>query len=283
MRCGLYTRFSSDHQHPASLEDQRLACQRYADRQGWRLLPEHVYTDAARSGMGTQHRPGYQRLLAVLAISPPPFDILLVDDLSRLSRDAAEILRLSRVLQETGIKLLSVADGIETGTKLSKLTLSVKAIINEVYLDDLRDRTLRGLQGRFARGLHTGGRIYGYRSVSVYDPTGRIDAGGRPVILGAELVMEAVEAGIVRQIFEWFTEGLGLRTIADRLNTRALPFPALPTQRGGKRKGWASSAVRVILKNEKYRGQWVWGRRFFVKDPLTGRRRARPRPPADGR
>ncbi len=74
--------------------------------------------------------------------------------------EAIDILRLVRVLQERGVKLISVADGIETGTKLSKLAFSVKAIINEVYLDDSRDRTLRGLQGRFARGLHTGGRIY---------------------------------------------------------------------------------------------------------------------------
>ena len=256
-------------------------CQRYADQQGWRILAEHVYSDAALSGMGVQHRPAYQRLLAALASASPPFEVLLVDDLSRLSRDAAEILRLVRVLQELGLKLISVADGIETGTKLSKLALSVKAIINEVYLDDLRDRTLRGLQGRFARGLHTGGQIYGYQSVPVHDSAGRVDAAGHQLILGSQLKVDPDEAHIVRQIFTWFIEGLGLRTIADRLNTQTIPFPAQSTQRGRKRKGWAASAVRVILKNEKYRGHWVWGRRLFFKDPLTGRRRARLRPAAD--
>ncbi len=281
MRCGVYTRFSSDHQHPASLDDQQLVCQRYANHQGWRILAEHVYSDAALSGMGVQNRPAYQRLLAALVSTPTPFEVLLVDDLSRLSRDAAEILRLVRVLQEMGLKLISVADGIETGTKLSKLALSVKAIINEVYLDDLRDRTLRGLQGRFARGLHTGGRIYGYRSVPVPDPAGRLDAAGRPLTLGTQLNVDPDEAHIVRQIFTWFIQGLGLRTIADRLNTQTIPFPAQSTQRGRKRKGWAKSAVRVILKNEKYRGRWVWGRRLFFKDPLTGRRRARLRPSTD--
>ena len=153
MRCGVYTRFSSDQQHPASIEDQRLACQRYAERQSWQIMPEHIYADAGFSGMGVQHRPSYQQLLRAIGSVPLSFDILLVDDLSRLSRDAAEILRLVRLLQDVGIKLISVADGIETGTKLSKLALSVKAIINEVYLDDLRDRTLRGMHGRFSRGL----------------------------------------------------------------------------------------------------------------------------------
>src|SRR4029077_8467609 len=117
MRCGIYTRFSSDHQHPASLEDQQLMCQRYADHQGWQILTEHIYSDAALSGMGVQHRPAYQQLLTALARTPAPFEVLLVDDLSRLSRDAAEILRVVRLLQEMGLKLISVADGIETGTK----------------------------------------------------------------------------------------------------------------------------------------------------------------------
>ena len=115
--------------------------------------------------------------LAAVGAPVKPFDVLLVDDLSRLSRDAAEMLRLARLLEYAGITLISVADGIETGTKRSKLTLSVKAIFNEQYLDDLRERALRGLQGRVARGLYTGGRVYGYRSVPVLDAAGRVDAG----------------------------------------------------------------------------------------------------------
>ena len=89
--------------------------------------------------------------------------------------------------------------------------------------------------------------------------------------------MEPAEARTV----EWFTGGVGLRAIAHRLNAEQIPFPAEPTRRGAKRKGWASSAVRVILLNEKYVGRWVYGRRIFVKDPLTGRRQARLRPRAE--
>jgi site-specific DNA recombinase len=278
MRCAVYARFSSDIQHPASIEDQRLACQRYADRQGWELLPDHAYADEALSGMGVTHRPAYQRLLAAVGATVKPFDVLLVDDLSRLSRDAAEMLRLARLLEYARITLISVADGIETGTKLSKLTLSVKAIFNEQYLDDLRERTLRGLRGRFARGLHTGGRIYGYRSVPVVDASGRVDAGGQPLILGMELVIDPDEARIVRQIFASFATGVSMRAIAHRLNAQTVAFPAASTRRGAKRKGWAQSAVRVILLNDKYRGQWIFGRRLFFKDPVSGRRRARQRP-----
>ena len=281
MRGGIYARFSSDNQNPISIQDQILACQRYAERQGWDIPSEQIYVDEALSGIGIAHRPGYQQLLRALESSPPPFQILLVDDLSRLSRDAAEILRIVRFFQGNGLTLISVADGIETGTKLSKLVISVKAVMNELYVDDLRDRTLRGMQGRFARGQHTGGRIFGYCSVPDIDPNGRLDSSGNPLTLGVQLQIDPEEANIVRAIFTWFTEGWGLRRIAHQLNGDHVPFPAQPTRRGSKRKGWAGSGVRVILKNEKYRGQWVWGRRMFVKDPVSGRRRVRLRPESE--
>ncbi len=279
--CGVYARYSSDSQHPASIEDQLLACQRCAEQHGWTISEVHIYKDAALSGMGVQHRPEYRRVLDAVASPSRPFDVLLVDDLSRLSRDAVETLRLIQLLQQKGIKLFSVADGLETGNKSSKLAFSFKAIMNDAYLDDLRERTLRGLQGRFVRGLHTGGRIYGYRSAPVLDPNGRLDSAGKPLQLGAELFIDSEEAEVVRRIFTWFGDGISLRAIACRLNADGVSFPGQPGQRGLKRKGWALSAVRVILKNEKYIGRWVWKRRIFFKDPMTGRRRARLRSPEE--
>jgi DNA invertase Pin-like site-specific DNA recombinase len=142
-----------------------------------------------------------------------------------------------RVLQERGVKLISVADGIETGTKLSKLAFSVKAIINEVYLDDSRDRTLRGLQGRFAQRPSYRGADLCYRSAPVHDPAGRVDAAGHPLTLGTPLEVDQDEAQTCDRSLRGSLKGLGLRTIADRLNTRTIPFPAQSTQRGGKRKG----------------------------------------------
>ena len=96
--------------------------------------------------------------------------------------------------------------------------------------------------------------------------------------MGAKLAIEPQEAPIIEQIFSWFAEGLSLRVIADRLNKEKESFPSQSTKRGLKRKGWASSGVRVILKNEKYIGKWIYGRRTFYKDPATGRRLSRIQP-----
>jgi hypothetical protein len=39
---------------PHRLKTSFFTCRRYAERQGWKLLEEHVYTDEALSGMGVE-------------------------------------------------------------------------------------------------------------------------------------------------------------------------------------------------------------------------------------
>ena len=89
LRCAAYARYSSDRQSPASIEDQVRKCRQYAQRQNWEFLEAHVYSDEELSGAGAD-RPGWKRLLAVINRKPCPFDVLIVDDTSRLCRNQAE-------------------------------------------------------------------------------------------------------------------------------------------------------------------------------------------------
>jgi len=82
----------------------------------------------------------------------------------------------------------------------------------------------------------------------------------------------------VQRIFRDYAAGQSMQAIAFALNREGVHFPAQETERGPHRRGWAVSSVRVILRNEKYAGVWVWNKRRFIKDPDTGRRRALPRP-----
>ncbi len=47
IRCAIYSRFSSDRQRPTSLADQVRMCRTYAERQGWSVLDDHLYSDEA--------------------------------------------------------------------------------------------------------------------------------------------------------------------------------------------------------------------------------------------
>jgi len=166
-RCAIYARYSSDLQSPHSIDDQFRLCRAYAERREWTVVA--TYQDAALSGFGVEHRPGYQQLLAAALNAPPTFEIILVEDLSRLTRDTSELLRLYHRVRLKGIELVGVSDGIATAQQGAKVQLTVKGLVNELYLDDLREKTHRGLVGRVIRGWSAGGRIFGYRTTPVQD------------------------------------------------------------------------------------------------------------------
>ncbi len=233
-----------------------------------------TYQDAALSGFGIEHRPGYQQLVAAALAGAAIFDTILVEDLSRLTRDTGELLRLYHRLRLKGIELVGVSDGIATAQQGAKVHLTVKGLANELYLDDLREKTHRGLAGRMTRGLSSGGRIFGYRTV----PVGEARGASKPST-SARFEIDPPEADVVRRIFQAYAHGRSMRAIAHALNGDLIPFPAQNTQRGPHRRAWATSSVRVILRNGKYVGVWVWNKRRFLKDPDTGRRRQVARPP----
>lgn len=85
IRTALYACYSTDKQREASVEDQARNCRRVAEREGWQL--GKTYQDQAVSGSRAD-RAGYQSMLANARAGQ--FDVLLVDDISRLSRDRPE-------------------------------------------------------------------------------------------------------------------------------------------------------------------------------------------------
>src|SRR5690606_34341613 len=79
MKAVLYARYSTDMQRSTSIGDQGRNCRRRADGGGWTITA--TYSDEAISGSDA-NRPQYQAMLA--AAKRGEFDVLLVDDLSRL-------------------------------------------------------------------------------------------------------------------------------------------------------------------------------------------------------
>lgn len=92
-RCAAYARYSTDRQNPLSTEDQLDKSRQFAAEHSWQFLDSHVYTDEEISG-ATLDRPGLRMLLAAAESKPRPFDVLLLEDASRLSRKQADVLNL---------------------------------------------------------------------------------------------------------------------------------------------------------------------------------------------
>ena len=98
-------------------------------------------------------RPQYQSMLAAAARGE--IDVLLLDDLSRLSRDQVESEQVIRRLEFQSVRIISVSDGYDSHTKTAtrKIQRGVKNLINEMRLDELRERVHRGLTGQAMKHL----------------------------------------------------------------------------------------------------------------------------------
>jgi len=262
MRYAIYARYSSDLQRQTSIEDQIRKCREFGDAQGWVPVKDCIYADEAISG-GSTERPGLQRMLQA-ALSPHrPFNVILVDDTSRMSRSLPDAVQLFHKLSFAGLRVVAVAQGIDSQSEQAEVLVTVHGLVDALYVKELSKKTHRGLEGVFLRGLHAGGRCYGYRNVPA--------EGG-----GVKLEIEEAEAEVMRRIFQMSANGASLKKIAYALNAEKIPAPW--PRAATKHATWCPTAIREMLRRELYIGRVVWNRSRFIKVPGTNKRVARPRP-----
>ena len=258
MRVAIYARFSSDLQDVRSITDQVAAARDHTARQGWTVVAE--FCDAAISGSSLHNRPGLLDLM--VAAHAGQFDAVLTESIDRLSRDLEDMAGLYKRLAYVGVKIVTLADG-----EVGKLHVGLKGIIASIYLDDLAQKTRRGQAGRVRVGRIPGGKSYGYDVIADGE-----DRGQRSI--------NPAEAEVIRRIFEEYVDGSSARDIAGRLNADRIAGP-----RGGP---WNASTINGsrkrlngVLNNQLYAGKLVFNRQRFIKDPVNGKRQARPNPPSE--
>ncbi|NCT85457.1 MAG: recombinase family protein [Comamonadaceae bacterium] len=261
-RATLYARYSTDKQRETSITDQLREAHARADREGWHVVATHADEGVSGSTPLAMRAGGKALMADALA---KRFDVLIVEGLDRLSREIGEAETVVKRLEHRGVRIIGTADGYDTEARGRKVMRIARGLVNELYLDDLREKTHRGLAGQFERGFHAGGRTYGYTSAVAEDGQSR------------RMVIDDAEAAVVRWVFEQFADGHSTRHIAHQLNAQGKP-----SARGGT---WAVSALQGssekglgMLNNELYIGRVIWNRRQWLKDPETGRRRYVERP-----
>lgn len=266
----IYARYSTDRQDSRSIEDQTRRCRALATTHGYRVAAE--YADAAISGSHTD-RARLQRLLADARRGS--FRAVIVDDLSRLSRDLGDTWRI--VFQDlacVGIKVIDASTGMASDSDGARLTFGAMALVNDTFLQLVKKETHRGLEGRALQGFATGGKCYGYSSVQEENPPDPEHPRRVPVI-------EPTEAAIVVRMFQAFAAGQSCQRIAYTLNDEGIPAP----HDGGKGykqgRGWGHTTIRAMLLNDRYIGHWTWNRQKWVRVPGKRSRRALARPAAE--
>lgn len=261
----IYARYSSQNQRPESNEDQIRECREQAERIGFLSDSRFVFMDEAKSGADL-NRTGLAELLA--AAKDGHFQTVLIDDLSRLPRDNYFMLGTLRDLEALGVRVLGVADGIDTADEDGWLKIQMLGVINQQYLQDLRKKTTRGQIGQKKRGYTVGEKTFGFQSVP--DGETRLDKHGRPRPQGYKMKIRPDEARVVLLIFELYDAGKSVSAIVKHMNEKGIKGATTW-------KKWSTGTVTRILNNEKYIGRWVWRKSKLVRT-TTGKKKQLPRP-----
>ncbi len=264
----IYARYSTDRQDARSIDDQVRRCRAFAEARG--LGVAGVFKDAAESGAHLE-RADLQRLLLEARSARCRFQTVLVDDLSRLSRDLGNTWQIVfRDLATAHVRVIDVSTGMASDSAGARIQFGALALVNDTMLQIVRSETLRGLEGRALAGFWPGGRVYGYRTVREENPPDPEHPRAIPVV-------DEVQAAVVRRIFQLYADNHGLKQVASILNEERVPAPYDDAYRKQGGRGWGPGTIRFMLKNERYIGRSVWKKRMWVTDPATGARTYRMR------
>lgn len=269
----IYARYSTDRQDARSIDDQLRRCRMHATTHGFRVVAE--YKDAAISGAHIERADMQKMLVSARAKRGAPFRAVLVDDLSRLSRDLGNTWQIVfHDLASANVKVVDVTTGMSSDGPGARLTFGAMALVNDTFLQLVRTETHRGLEGRALAGFWTGGRCYGYATVVEDHPPD-------PEHPRKRIVIDPVEAAVVIRVFRLFARGTALKKIASMLNEEGLAAPN-DGGRGNKNgNGWGHPTIRAMLCNERYLGRFVWNQSKWVQVPGRKSRRRVMRPESE--
>ncbi|WP_445216208.1 recombinase family protein [Bradyrhizobium sp. Pa8] len=252
----IYARYSSDLQNDKSIEQQIGLCEAYAAKNGWQVVDR--FEDRAKSGASVFGRPDFIKM--VEAADTGRFDIVLSEDLDRLSRSQRDTAELFEEMSFKGVEIYTCSDG-----RINEMHVGIKGVMNKLFLTNLAQKVRRGQKGVLDEGRNPGGDIYGYR----------VRKGEAGV-----LDIDPETSKVVKRIFEEYGNGASPRKIAANLNQDGIPSP-----RGGV---WNASTIngniargQGILLNERYVGRVVWNKRKNFKNPKTGKQVRRDNPSSD--
>lgn len=160
-----------------------------------------VYSDSAISGRSQTHRRDFQQLLE--DCRKGKIDLILTKSISRFGRNTVELLETVRELKRLGISVRFEKEKIDTLTAEGELLLTLLASMAQEESQSISQNIRWRVKKRFEEGKpYIPQDIFGYRWN------------------GDEYVIEPHEASIVRQVFEWYMEGLSAPKIAKRLDDR---------------------------------------------------------------
>jgi site-specific DNA recombinase len=263
-RAVIYARYSSEMQNVSSIDGQFRLCRKLAEQAGLNIIDS--FKDAAKSGQTEAGRDGYAAMLA--GVRKHAFDVVIVEDLDRISRNPADIARFKQILAFNKVEIFDQRNGY-----ISDTNVAVQSLMNSIDKGVRANKVRRGHDHCVASGKIPGSIAYGYRAVP-----------GKP----GQHEINPDEAKIVVRIFTQYSEGRSPRSIANDLTREGIPTPRSSREkRYCGMTTWNSQAfvggryAKGMLGNRKYIGEIDWNTHSTSENPDTRKKVKRPNPERD--
>lgn len=244
----LYTRVSTSIQIEGySLEAQKSRMKAFAIYNDYEIVGE--YEDAGKSGKSGKSIEGriqFNRMMEDIKSGKDGVSFVLVFKLSRFARSAADVLSTLQIMQDYGVNLICVEDGIDSSKDAGKLMISVLSAVAEIERENIRIQTMEGRIQKAREGKWNGGFApYGYK------------------LEDGKLFINEEEAVAIRTIFDQYVNTtIGANGISKYLENHGIR--KIPRQ-NGKNPLFDAGLIRKILKNPVYNGKIAFGRRTLEK------------------
>jgi hypothetical protein len=151
-----------------------------------------------------------------------------VDKVDRFYRHLQGLLSALDELNDHGVTFVSVKENLDFSTPWGKLALTVLGMLAEIYIDNLREETSKGLRARARKGLWNGSIPVGYcrgNCSRCEDPNGEGycpnfgQSDLNPDFPDVSLIAHPIESVAVTLAFDWYATGkCSDADVAERLN-----------------------------------------------------------------
>lgn len=240
-RAAILTRVSTEDQAAegkTSLEEQVRTCTEFIDSRGWDFTGE-VYEDVMSGTTPIKQRPALLRALG--DADSGVYDVLVVLNLSRLSRKLAISASVADALAESGVGVASAQESmIDTSTPSGRFVFQQFCAIAELDRESILIKTVAGQRALARQNRLPGGEPpYGYRREGLKRDSRVVpDEAERAILrLGYEQLVKRRKNAY--QLADWLNDGGHKPRKADR---------------------WSSEVVRNIWRNPSLAtGKVMWG------------------------
>ena len=223
--CFGYIRVSTQKQgEGVSLEAQKDAIKAFASHHNLTITRwfEEKET-AAKSG-----RPIFNQMLKLLQHKAA--DGLIIHKIDRSARNLKDWAVISD-LSDAGVDVYFATESLDFRSRGGRLTADIQAVIAADYIRNLREESIKGLNGRLKQGL------YPFRA-----PIGYLDNGR-----GQAKTIDPIKGPLVRQAFEMYAAGQqSLRSLETEMAQRGL--------RNHNGQPLSLHGIQTILQNPFYCG-----------------------------